>query len=188
MIFVIVPYDILHVKDGFDCGINELNQYLFRQAGQDVRKNYATLFVAVENATNKVIGYYTLSNASLNLDAVPLASRKKLPKYPEIPAIRLGRLAVDITAQGQGIGVQLLADAAVRSVLNVSAWVFMTVDAKDDKACAFYKKLGFQALLDDERHLYITRQYLEANFIRAKDGSKKRNRVQKWQATDRLTN
>ena len=169
MNFVIVPHESLYVKDGFDCGIAELNQYLFRQVGQDVRKYYTALFVAVESITNKVIGYYTLSNASVNLDAVPLASRKKLPRYTEIPAIRLGRLAVDITAQGQGIGVQLLADAVVRSVLNVSAWVFMTVDAKDNKACAFYKKLGFKSLLDDERHLYISRQYLEANFIRAKE-------------------
>jgi len=169
MNFVIVPYESLHVKEGFDCGVSELNQYLFRQVGQDVRKYYASLFVAVENVTNKVIGYYTLSNTSVDLDAVPLDSRRKLPRYTEIPAIRLGRLAVDVTAQGQGIGVQLLADAAIRSVLNVSAWVFMTVDAKDNKARVFYMKLGFKSLLDDELHLYITRQFLEANFIRAKD-------------------
>ena len=60
MNFVIVSHEKSHVKDGFDCGIAELNQYLFRQAGQDVRKYYAALFVAIESATNKVIGYYTL--------------------------------------------------------------------------------------------------------------------------------
>jgi len=62
MKFDIIAYNKSHIKDGFYCGIAELNQYLFRQAGQDVRKHYATLFVAVENATNKIIGYYTLSN------------------------------------------------------------------------------------------------------------------------------
>ena len=169
MDFVIVTYENSHIKDGFDCGIAELNQYLFRQSGQDVRKYYAALFVAVESATNRIIGYYTLSNTSVNLDAVPSALRKKLPRYTEIPAIRLGRLAVDITAKGQGIGSELLADAAIRSVLNVAAWVVMTVDAKDDKACSFYKKYGFESLLDGERHLYISRQDLEANFIRDKE-------------------
>jgi len=172
MDFVIVSPENLHVKDGFDCGVSELNQYLFRQAGQDVRRRYAALFVAVENATNRIIGYYTLSNTSVDLNDIPPASRKKLPQYKEVPAIRLGRLAVDITAQGQGIGAQLLADAAIRSVLNVSAWVFMTVDAKDNKACAFYKKFGFAPLLDDERHLCISRQNLEASFIRSKEGLK----------------
>ncbi|MCL2009445.1 MAG: GNAT family N-acetyltransferase [Synergistaceae bacterium] len=145
-----------------------MNQYLLRQAGQDVRKYYAILFVAVESATSKIIGYYTLANTSVNLDDVPSALRKKLPKYAAVPAIRLGRLAVDVTAQGYGVGAQLLADAAIRSVLNVSAWAFMTVDAKDSKACAFYKKFGFDSLLDDERHLYISRQDLEANFLRSK--------------------
>ncbi|MCL1875920.1 MAG: GNAT family N-acetyltransferase [Synergistaceae bacterium] len=172
MNFVIVSHEKSHVKDGFDCGIAELNQYLFRQAGQDVRKYYAALFVAIESVTNKVIGYYTLSNTSVNLDTVPPASRKKLPKYTEVPAIRLGRLAVDTTTQGQGVGAQLLADAAIRSVLNVSAWVFMTVNAKDSNACAFYKKFGFESLLDDARHLYIPRQDLETSFLRSKEGSK----------------
>ena len=165
MNFVIVSHENSYLKDGFDCGVAKLNQYIFRQAGQDVRKHYAALFVAIESATNKVIGYYALSNTSINLDAVPPASRKKLPKYKEVTAIRLGRLAVDITAQGQGVGAQLLADAVIRSVLNVSAWVFMTVDAKDNNACAFYKKFGFESLLDDARHLYISRQDLVTNFL-----------------------
>ena len=167
MKFDIVSFNESHVKDGFDCGIAELNKYLFRQVRQDVRKNYATLFVAVENATNKVIGYYTLSNANVRLDVIPVDLRKRLPKYAEIPAIRLGRLAVNITAQGYGIGVQLLADAAIRSILNVYAWTIMIVDAKDEKACDFYKKYEFEPLLDDERHLFIPRSDFELNFLRA---------------------
>jgi len=169
MNFVIVPYDSTHIKDGFDCGIAELSQYLFRQAGQDVRKYYAALFVAAESATNKIIGYYTLSNTSVKLDAVPPVLRKKLPKYKEVPAIHLGRLAVDTTAKGQAVGAELLANATIRSVLNAAAWVLMTVDAKDDKACSFYKKYGFESLLDDERHLYISRRDLEANFLRSQE-------------------
>ena len=168
MKFDIVSFNESHIKNGFDCGIAELNKYLFRQVGQDVRKHYATLFVAVESATNSVTGYYTLSNASVRLDVIPVALRKKLPKYAETPAIRLGRLAVDITAQGHGIGVQLLADAVIRSILNVSAWAIMIVDAKSEKACDFYKKYGFEPLLDDERRLYIPRSDLELNFLQVK--------------------
>jgi len=169
MKFDIVSFNKSHIKDGFDCGIAELNQYLFQQAGQDVRKHYATLFVAIENATNKVIGYYTLSNTNVNLDLIPSALRKKLPKYSEVPAIRLGRLAVDKTVQGQGVGSQLLADAAIRSILNVSAWAIMIVDAKDSKASDFYRKYGFESLMDDERHLYIPRQDIELSFLNSRD-------------------
>ena len=171
MTFSIVPLESRHVKEGFDCGAAELNQYLFRQAGQDVRKYYAAIFAAVDNVTNRIVGYYTLSNTSVNLDFIPVSLRKKLPKYTQVPAIRLGRLAVDATAQGQGIGAQLLADAAIRSVLNVSAWTIMTVDAKDDKACAFYKRFGFESLTDDKLHLYVTRQDLEACFLQSKQRS-----------------
>ena len=168
MDFRIVPIEGGFVKDGFDCGSLELNRYLFSQSSQDVRKYYATLFVAVENIENRVIGYYTLSNTSIELNHVPVNLRRKLPKYKDVPAIRLGRLAVDVKAQGYGVGSQLLADAVIRSVLNVSAWAIMAVDAKDDKACSFYKKYGFTPLTDDERHLYISRQDLEKCFLRVR--------------------
>ena len=168
MIFDIVSLENLHVKEGFNCGIEELNRYFFQQAGQDVRKHYATLFVAVESATNRIIGFYTLSNTSVKLDDIPFSMREKMAKYYDIPAILLGRLAVDVGAQGIGVGAQLLADAVIRSARNISAWVLMTVYAKNDIACSFYKKFGFESLLDDERHLFITRKNLEASFIHSK--------------------
>ncbi|MDL2264585.1 GNAT family N-acetyltransferase [Synergistaceae bacterium OttesenSCG-928-I11] len=164
MQFSIVPYDKSHNKKEFDCNVQELNNYLRERASQDIRRYYATMFVAVEEETNKVIGYYTLSNASIDLNNVPDEMKKRLPKYPTVPAIRLGRLAVDKSMQGKGLGGELLADAVIRSVLNVSAWVLMIVDAKDEVAVAFYKKYGFEQLIDNDKHLFVMRKHLE-NFI-----------------------
>jgi predicted GNAT family N-acyltransferase len=108
-----------------------------------------------------------LSNASVNILIVPGPAQKKLSKYKEVPSIRLGRLAVDRSVRGQGLGARLLANAVIRSTSNVSAWALMVVDAKDDTACSFYRKFGFESLLDDERHLFISRKDLEAYFIRS---------------------
>lgn len=164
MDFDVVPFEKKHRREGFDCGISELNYYLLQQSGQDVRKNYAALFAAVENVTNAVLGYYTLSNASVILNNIPDEIRKKLPRYPEVPAVRLGRLAVDVSMQGHGLGAILLADAVIRSIYSPVAWTAMAVDAKDERACSFYQKFGFKRLLNDDRHLFVMRQELEQYF------------------------
>lgn len=168
MEYEIVPLDKTHNRLDFDCGVPVLNRYLYERAGQDVRKYYTALFVAVDKHTGKILGYYTLSNTSVDLIDIPEHLKRALPKYAEIPAIRLGRLAVDKTARVQGIGVALVANAALRSMSNVSAWALMVVDAKDENACAFYKKCGFVELLDDDKRLYIMRKELDA-FVLAKN-------------------
>ena len=167
MTFVIVPFADECVKENFACGDHSLNLYLERYAGQDIRRHYATMFVAVEKSTNQLIGFYTLSNASVKLTLSPDSFAKNLPKYPDIPAVRLGRLAVDKSMQGQGIGKELLADAVIRSLRSIPAWAVMIVDAKDEKAYAFYNKYGFEELLDDAKHLYSFRQDLEKRLFEA---------------------
>ena len=161
MEYIIVPLDKSHDRKNFDCGVPVLNVYLQERSGQDIRKYYSTVFVAVEEVTDKVLGYYTLSNASVFLNNIPNSIQKKLPKYPDIPAIRLGRLAIDLSMQGKGLGSELIADAVIRCVSNVSAWSMMIVDAKDDTAIAFYQKFGFEKLLDNDKHLFIMRKELE---------------------------
>ena len=130
-------------------------------AGQDVRRNLAALFVAVKDDTNLIVGYYTLSNASIDTRKIPEQLRKKLSTYDDVPAIRLGRLAVDLRVQGQGLGTMLLANAVIRSTSNISAWAFMIVDAKDEAACTFYRKFGFESLNNDAKHLFAHRKKLE---------------------------
>jgi len=166
MAFVIVPFaGDRHVREGFDCEVPAFNLYLERQSGQDMRRHYATMFVAVQELTNQIIGFYTLSSASVSLALLPDSLQKKLPKYTDVPAVRLGRLAVDKSAQGRGIGKELLADAVIRSLQSVVAWAALVVDAKDEKACAFYRRFGFVDLLDDPKHLYSFRQDLEKRFF-----------------------
>ena len=170
MSFKIVPFAPNHSREDFNCGTPELDRYLKQYAGQDVRRNLATLFVLVRDDTNQVLGYYTLSNASVDARIIPVPSQKKLSKYNDVPAIRLGRLAVDHNVQGQGLGVRLLANAVIRSVSNVSAWALMVVNAKDNAACAFYRKFGFESLKDDVKHLFASRKDLELLFGRYVEG------------------
>jgi ribosomal protein S18 acetylase RimI-like enzyme len=125
-----------------------------------MRKHYASVFVSLEKGTEQVNGYYTLSNASISLNALEDSISRRLPRYPNVPAIRLGRLAVGRAWQGKGLATALLADAVVRCVSNISAWTALVVDAKDDNAVAFYWRFGFTSLTDDDKHLFIMREPL----------------------------
>jgi hypothetical protein len=93
MNYRVAPLDETLSRREFDCGVPALNRYLHERAGQDIRKYYTAVFVAIETSTKKILGYYTLSNASVNLGDMPEHLKRALPKYAEIPAIRLGRLA-----------------------------------------------------------------------------------------------
>jgi GNAT superfamily N-acetyltransferase len=159
----IVPFDKRFDHSGFDCGVPALNNYLKNQASQDVRNHYSVIFAALECSVDRIIGFYTLSNASLSLKQIPVDVQKRLPKYPDIPAVRLGRLAVDKTVQGSGVGKKLLADAIMQS-LKSSAWAVMAVDAKDARAFAFYLKHGFIAIDASESSLFVLRSML-MNFL-----------------------
>ena len=166
MSIVIVPFDKQkHDCSEFDCGNLKLNRYLKEQAGQDIRSHYASLFVAVEEGSGKVKGFYTLSSTSVNVSLLPIALQNKLPKYPHVPGIRIGRLAVDLAAQGKRLGTALVANAILRSINNVAEWALIEVDVKDESALTFYKKFGFTSLQDDKLHLFIMRTKL-SDFIR----------------------
>jgi len=155
---IIVPFDKKYGRNGFDCGVPALNNYLKTQASQDIRNHYNVTFVAL-GAEDKITGFYTLSNASASLSQIPHGTQKKLPKYPDVPAIRLGRLAVDKSAQGTGVGKALLADAILQS-LKFPAWALMLVDAKDAQASVFYQKHGFIALGNEGLCLAVLRSTL----------------------------
>ncbi len=129
----------------FDCGIPELNDYLKRYAGQNHRKGLGSTYVLVPAEGEPLaVGYHTLSMAQVDLQNLPESHRKNLPKYP-VPAVRLGRLAVDRKWQGTGLGEILLMDAIHRSVAAVQsvAAKYMIVDAKIKKAEEFYLRYGF---------------------------------------------
>jgi len=90
--FVVEPLGPKHDRAAFSCGVEILDAYLHKQAGQDLKKRVAVPFVITPDGTT-IAGYYTLSQYSVQLDEIPAEVAKKLPKYPIVPATLLGRLA-----------------------------------------------------------------------------------------------
>ncbi|MEY2633598.1 MAG: hypothetical protein RIR00_2252, partial [Pseudomonadota bacterium] len=131
-----------------------LNRYLQQQVSQDIRRRVASCFVALD-ASQQIAGFYTLAAASLVLSELPPELARKLPRYPSVPAVRMGRLAVDQRYQGQGLGGALLADALLRAIrAGIAAYALM-VDAKDASAADFYRHHGFIALPDARLTLFL---------------------------------
>jgi GNAT superfamily N-acetyltransferase len=155
---VVVPLDRdYHRRDGFSCGNAVLDRYLARQAGQDLARGVAAVFVAVRPGDASVLGYYTLSQATVPLIELPRAQQRRLPRYPAVPVTLLGRLAVHRDLHGQGLGALLLGDA-LRRVTDVARQVASTgllVDAIDDAAVAFYATFGFVAFVESPRRLFL---------------------------------
>lgn len=151
------PLEKKHNKSEFKCGIDALDQYLKTQAGQDIKKNVAVTHVLTTESSDKILGYYTLSSIGIFPGELPDNIIKKLPRYPVLPGVLIGRLAVDESLQGKKLGLYLLMDAFKRSlaVSNQIGIVAVIVDAKNEKAVAFYKQYGFLALPDNEYRLFL---------------------------------
>jgi ribosomal protein S18 acetylase RimI-like enzyme len=142
--FEIEPLGPTHDRAGFSCGVEALDRYFHEQVSQDVKRRATACYVAVEAATSKVAGYYTLAAAGVALSDLPEKLAKRLPRYPSVPVARLGRLAVALDYRGQKLGAALLWDAMARSARSEVAVFALVVDAKDDQAEAFYRHHGFQ--------------------------------------------
>jgi GNAT superfamily N-acetyltransferase len=142
-LFTVVPLNRQHLRAGFCCGTETLDQYFANRVGQDIRRNLAKCFIALDHEEEKIAGFYTLSAAQIPLSKLPPQFKEKLPRYDSIPASRLGRLAIDRNYQGQGLGSVLIADALKRSMESSMAVYALLVDAKDIPAAAFYRHHGF---------------------------------------------
>lgn len=156
MTFAIEALERRHDRSRFACGSEPLDRYIRKQASQDVRRRTARVFVAVPEGGTEVAGFYTLSAASIARGDLPEREARRLPCYP-VPAALLGRLAVDRGYRGRGLGASLLADA-LRRVARVGetlAVYAMVVDAKDERAQAFYERFGFVRLPDAGRRLFL---------------------------------
>lgn len=153
--FRIEPLGKGHDRSAFRCGIEALDRYLIHHAGQEARRKIAVTFLLIEEAGERIAGYYTLSATSIRLGALPSDIARRLPKYPDVPATLLGRLAIDQAFRGQGLGGILLVDALKRTLRSEIATFAIVVDAKDEHAVTFYKRYGFTPLLDTERRLFL---------------------------------
>ena len=152
--FQLAPLDATHDRALFNSDSEPLNRYLREQVTQDVRRRVAACFVALTD-DKRIAGYYTLASASLLLVDLPASTGKKLPRYPTVPTVRMGRLAVDKEFKGLGLGGALLADALDRAARSEIAAYALMVDAKDEAAVAFYQHHGFIALPDSPRTLFL---------------------------------
>jgi ribosomal protein S18 acetylase RimI-like enzyme len=143
-----------HDCEPFSCGVEALDRYLKKQAMQDVRRRASACYVALD-AEGKIAGFYTLAAAGIPLADMPAALARRLPRYPSVPVARLGRLAVDQTYRGRGLGGALLWDAVSRSAQSEIAVFALVVDAKDDEAAAFYSHHGFVSYGSQPKQLLL---------------------------------
>lgn len=154
---VIEPLNTGHDRQDFCCGVEVLDNYLKKQARQDIKRRISRVFVAtMGDNPGTVLGYYTLSALSIELNTPPEKLARKLPKHP-IPAALIGRLAVSQTVQKHGIGKLLLADGIKRTlaVSDQIAVYALIVDAIDESAEEFYRQYGFRRLSDDIPRLFL---------------------------------
>jgi predicted GNAT family N-acyltransferase len=151
------PLGRQHDRTVFHCGSEALDRYLKHQARQDADRRVAAPFVAVNQPDTRVLGYYTLSASVLTLVDLPDELAHKLPRYPQLPVTLLGRLAVDQSTKGQGLGEHLLLDALRRSLAHADriAAMAVVVDAKDEAAAAFYRHYGFLTLQAQPSRLFV---------------------------------
>ncbi len=160
------PLNQYHDRAAFSCGVEALDSYLQKQAGQDQRKNIARVFVAEGVNPQDIAGYYTLRSYGIDVGDLPETQRKKLPRYPIIPAALIGRLAVGISYQGSGLGEYLLLDALAR-VIEASVEVAshaVVVEAIDGRATAFYRKYGFVPFPSRPMRLFLPTATAKAAF------------------------
>jgi len=152
--FSVAALDLSADRSGFECGVEPLDRYFRSQVSQDIKRRVTACFVATD-AKGQTAGYYTLASASVLLADLPAALAKKLPRYPSVPAVRMGRLAVDQAFKGEGLGAALLADALRRAVTAEIAAYALLVDAKDESAARFYAYHGFMALPEQPLFLFM---------------------------------
>jgi GNAT superfamily N-acetyltransferase len=144
-----------HERGAFSCGNPPLDDFIRKHARQYVRRDIGQTYVAVRPGNRSVIGYYTLAASSIKFEHIPKTLARRLPKHP-VSTVLLGRLAVDTTAHGIGLGRDLLADA-LRRVLRLAdaVGVFGIHTHTTDDARSFYEHFGFQSLLDQPTHMLL---------------------------------
>lgn len=157
--FKVVSLGAHHDRAGFDCGVEPLNRYLQQIAWQHESKGVSRTYVLVEEGAEKsIVGYFTLTFCQVDSGILSAAWAKKLPR--QVPAMRLGRLAVSRAMQKQGVG-QLLVAAACRLVEQaekIAGGIGLFVDAKDERAAAYYARFGFVPLQDNPLTLFLPQQ------------------------------
>ena len=154
-----------HYRTDFYCGQVSLDNYIRKQASQDVKRKVSTVFVLIDDIDPKlnILGYYTLSSYTVEIENLDQSFAKNLPRYPQLPATLLGRLAIDYQHKGKGFGAVILFDA-LKKAIAVSkqvASLAVIAEALDDNAINFYMKYGFQKFNNNSMKLYLPMKAIE---------------------------
>jgi GNAT superfamily N-acetyltransferase len=155
--FLIEPLNpAKHRREAFDCEVVALNEFLRTRARKEAESGMSACFVAVpRDEPSRIAGFYTLSATIIQRTDLPDSLTKKLPRYRELPATLLGRLARSVDFKGQQIGDLLMVSALCRAVegaKQVASWAVVT-DPKDEHARKFYGSFGFRLLTRERMFL-----------------------------------
>ncbi len=154
-----------HCRSNFSCGKDSLDNYIHKQASKDIKRRVSTVFVLIDNAdpTLNILAYYTLSAYTVEITELDQSLSKQLPRYPQLPATLLGRLAVDNTQKGKRFGELMLVDALKKAIAVSSqvASLAVIVEALDESAVNFYLKYGFQQFKQNSMKLYLPMKSIE---------------------------
>jgi ribosomal protein S18 acetylase RimI-like enzyme len=153
--FIIEPLNKRHRRTDFFCGNDRIDNYFREVVSQDVKRKYATCFVAREIATDRVAGFCTLSSSNVPLNEVPEPLANKLPRYPSVPVVLIDWLGRHSDYAGQGLGEALLFDSIKTVAISSIGAHAIFADAIDDKAASFYAAFGFVPLIERPRTLYL---------------------------------
>lgn len=153
--FAIEPLARSDDQSGFRCGNDRIDRYFRDTVSQDIRRDYATCFVARELATQRIAGFYTLSASTVPLTEAPPELARRLPRYPSVPAVLIGWLARHLDFAGAGVGELLLFDA-IRTIATAPIGAHAVfADAIDERVAAFYVSYGFTPLISRPHTLYL---------------------------------
>jgi predicted GNAT family N-acyltransferase len=168
MVLKIEPLDSRrHIRSDFCCGRDSLDNYIRKQASQDIKRRIATAFVLIDEPETRVLAYYTLSAYTVDVSVLNEDLAKRLPRYPLLPATLLGRLAVDNSHKGKRFGELMLIDALHKSLDSTAqvASLAVVAEALDEKALGFYIKYSFQQFRQEPLKLYLSMKSIEGIVI-----------------------
>lgn len=149
-----MPLTEQHVTEGFLCGIDSLDLWLKRRSLKNQIQGASRTYVVCDEM--RVVAYYALASGAITSTGATGRFRRNMPD--PIPVVVLGRLAVDQTLHGRGVGRALVRDAGMRVIQAADAIGIrgMTVNALTDQAKTFYEKVGFESSPLETHLLMIT--------------------------------
>lgn len=145
------------LTNDFDCGDESVNSYLHNYCLGAESEDFAKVFIMLDNSSErKIVGYYTLSNTSIEAKELPEDFMNK-NSFP-CPAILIGKFGIDKNFQGKKLSRVLLWDVYRRIILlhkGDSAFKAVRVDTRKEEAVKFWEKQGFIKLVKRKTSLFI---------------------------------